>query len=101
MPKTKWGRWKYRPDKLTLEYEEKPGRATYPVDLEELTDPAKALDMIMQVTNKVWATTADVGNLVRAINELLSPQATLCSFGRSKRIRSVRKVLANRGYPVP
>jgi hypothetical protein len=100
MPKTKWGKWKYRSDNLTLEYEEKPGRPTYPIDLEELTDPAKTLDMIMQVTNKVWATTADLGNLTRALNDLLAPQATLCSFGSAKRIRSVRKVLQSRGYPV-
>lgn len=41
------------------------------------------LDCIAQVAGKVWATPDVVGNFVQALNDLLQPQAHLCSGGRA------------------
>jgi hypothetical protein len=58
--------------------------ASYPIDVEQFTHSAKALDMIMQIATKTWATDAVLAGLVRAIHDVVEPQATLCSFGSDK-----------------
>jgi hypothetical protein len=62
-------------------------QAAYPIDLETLTSSAEVLDMICQVAMKEWATAGCISGLVRAINDLLQPQAHLCSMGADQRLR--------------
>lgn len=89
-----WGRWKFVQKNLTLFYE--PGKEVhtdwYEVDLEECLTSAAVLDWIAQIASKIWATNDCIGNLVRALNDLLNPQSNLCSFGlggtESKRLSS-------------
>jgi hypothetical protein len=74
-----WNGWHLLPGG-ELEHEE----ASYPIDVQQFTRSAKALDMIMQIATKTWATDAVLAGLVRAINDVVEPQATLCSFGSDK-----------------
>lgn len=82
--------WVLDPDTFVLRIEDVrrsvidgPGDA-YEVDLEECLTSAQVLDWIMQVAQKTWATDAVLAGLVRAVNEVLNPQAHLCSFGKPK-----------------
>lgn len=73
---TRWGRWSYRRSNLTLVHDE-----GYEVDLERMETSAATLDWIAQVAGKGWATPADIGNLVLAIDDLVRPQGRLCGGG--------------------
>ena len=66
------------------------GAWSYEVDLEDCTTSAQALDWIMQVASKTWATDAVIAGLVRAIRDVLNPQSTLCSFGKERGPLDVR-----------
>ncbi len=79
-----WGRWRLLPETWELAYETAPGRYRYLVDLERCGTSAAALDWIMQVSLKGWATRADVGQLVSALRDILDPQENLCSWAASK-----------------
>lgn len=74
-----WGKWRYNAHNLTLEYGN--GFNPYYLDLEECKNSAGLLDWIFQVCNKSWMTTDERGHLLEAIDDLLHPQANLCSFG--------------------
>jgi hypothetical protein len=83
----KWGGW--RLEGLWLSYPaygKGRGRSGYPINLERFTSSAQMLDMIMQVAKKGWATDECLSGLVHALNDILHPQAYLCSFGRDKRL---------------
>jgi len=75
-----WGPWRYDAARLVLLHES----AAYEIDLETCTNSARVLDWIFQVTAKRWCTAPDAHCLLLAVEELLSPQATLCSCGQSK-----------------
>ena len=60
------------------------GAWVYSVDLERCRTSAEVLDWIFQVSTKTWAPPEVVGELVRALDAALSPQATLCSFGEER-----------------
>ena len=75
-----WGTWRYDAALLTLTHD----GAGYEIDLETCTHSARVLDWIFQVTAKRWCTAHDAHLLLLALDELLYPQATLCSFGQSK-----------------
>ena len=82
----RWGGWKLQGRTYELTYQpfaDAPAYA-YPVDLERFTTSAEVLDMIIQMAEKTWATDEVLAGLVRAINDLLRPQATICSGGRNK-----------------
>jgi hypothetical protein len=77
---TRWGRWRLRKKtNVLLLYVDR--RVQYLVDLDQMKTSAQCLDWIFQASNKVWMTTEDRGNLIEAIQELIDPQATLCSWG--------------------
>ena len=81
----KWGGWKpHRIGEIT--YPAYPPGGTYPIDLETLTSSAEVLDVICQVAMKEWATDGCISGLVRAINDLLQPQAHLWSMGADRRL---------------
>jgi hypothetical protein len=86
-----WGGW--RREGLELVY----GSGVYPVDLEGLNSSAVMLDLIMQVAKKNWATNTCLAGLVRALNDLLQPQAYLCSCGANKTLtpKQIRKMIPN------
>jgi hypothetical protein len=44
------------------------------------------LDTTMQVAGKGWVTNACLAGLVRALDDILHPQSTLCSCGTNKRL---------------
>lgn len=84
-----WGPWKLDTRNLVLYmmYENTDTRR-YEVDLEQCLTSAGTLDWIMQIANKTWADKDDsvIAGLVRAIDDVIRPQAFLCSFGGSRRI---------------
>lgn len=90
-----WGPWRLYLPTLVLvllgEMEQHDAGETfayerYEVDLEQCLNSAQVLDWIMQITKKGWADDATVAGLARAINDVLDPQAHLCSSGASSNI---------------
>lgn len=76
-----WGPW--RLDRRTrVLYPVEPYR--YEVDLDRCRTSAEVLDWICQVAGKGWADDATLAGLVRALDDVLYPQANLCSSGQSK-----------------
>lgn len=69
------------------------GAWAYEVDLERCRTSAEALDWIMQVAGKTWATDAVIAGLVRALDDCLSPQAHLCGCGRESGPVNVRALI--------
>jgi hypothetical protein len=55
----------------------------YYIDLESCTTAAEVLDWIAQVSHKTWANPRLMLGLVRALDDVLGLQSTLCSDGRS------------------
>jgi hypothetical protein len=50
----------------------------YFIDLTRMRTSAAALDWIIQLRKKSWATSRDIGDLVAAVRDLLDPQANMC-----------------------
>jgi hypothetical protein len=92
----KWGGWTLNllDADVLLVYEP----VLYEVDLGRCKTSAQVLDWICQVASTSWATPEIVGNLVMAINDLLVPQATLCSCGTEqgpKKFSDIRQTVLN------
>jgi hypothetical protein len=87
-----WGNWRFDAKTLIL----KNVQYNYQIDLEECDTSANMLDWIFQLCGKTWMTPDDLGHLVQALDDVLRPQANLCSFGTDKKL-DVRKYLAQRG----
>jgi hypothetical protein len=75
-----YGPWKFDARKLTLTHI----KEDYEVNVTDMTNSAKMLDWIFQVSNKAWCSREDAGHLLDALDNLLDPQANLCSFGENK-----------------
>jgi hypothetical protein len=58
----------------------------YEVDLDTCTSAAEILDWIAQIAGKNWADDACLGGFVRAIDDILNLQCTLCSGREDKRL---------------
>lgn len=78
-----WGPWRLDGRTCVL-YPDEPYR--YEVDLETCTSSAEVLDWICQIAGKTWADDATLAGLVRALDDVLRPQATLCPSGQSKQL---------------
>jgi hypothetical protein len=76
-----WGGWTL--DGVWLEYPAYVGGA-YGIEVTDLRSSAPMLDVIMQVRGKNWADDACLAGLVRALDDILQPQAHLCSGGENK-----------------
>lgn len=74
--KTDWTPWTFNRENYTLEHPN-----SYYIDLERCRTSAETLDRIFQISKKSWATPEVVSGMLNALNDLLRPQATLCSFG--------------------
>jgi hypothetical protein len=90
-----WGPWRYDAERLVLVYDDPAGEEAYEIDLEECRDSAEVLARILPLSQKAWMAREAVGHLVQAFDDLLDPQANLCSFGRSRRLH-VKRWLAQR-----
>jgi hypothetical protein len=65
---TKFGRWTFNTTTAALESEIAPGtQVTYQIPLEDMQNSAAILDWIYQVAEKTWASPADIGDLVHAL----------------------------------
>ena len=64
------------------------GRSIYEIDLQQCQTSSQVLDWICQVANKSWALDehAVISGLVIALNDILEPQANLCSWTMGKRL---------------
>ena len=51
----------------------------YEVDLERIEDSAAALDWVFQVAGKTWANARVTKDLLNAFDDIIHPQANLCS----------------------
>ena len=49
-----------------------------------MSSSAQVLDWIFQMAGKSWVASQDLGDLVHALEDLIDPQANLCSFGTDK-----------------
>jgi hypothetical protein len=78
-----WGPWRFQRSDLTLQYDPQDRHWWYEIDLERMTNSAAMLDVIFQISNKreSCCSTEDIGHLISALNDLLNPQANICSFG--------------------
>jgi hypothetical protein len=81
-PTYDWGPWDIDPDTAELYNDDH----DYAVDLETCRTPAQVLDWITQVTAKTWADDRTLAGLLRALDDVLNPQARLCPGGRSRRL---------------
>lgn len=80
-----FGAWRFDRRLRTLSYTAADDPTIqYEIDLECCQTSAAMLDWIMQVANKAWATDSVIADLVRALNRILEPQATLCSFAGAR-----------------
>lgn len=68
--------WQYDAKHLTVAYCHQP----YSIELREITTSAVALDFIVQVSKKGWATPKVTGDLVRLMDAILDFQGRYCSF---------------------
>jgi hypothetical protein len=102
IPRTRrpeWGPWNLDQESFVLWTAA--GGYRYEVDLEECTTSARVLDRIIQLAGKEWARgdpaarNALIAGLVTALDDVLRPQATLCSFGQSRRLSgpAIRKLV--------
>lgn len=75
-----WGNWQFDANVMVLTFLPE----DYEIALEECTSSAELSDRIFQLCNKTWMTPTDLGHMVQALDDLLHPQANLCSFGQDK-----------------
>jgi len=78
--------WTYNETTQTLNMTEYP---FYEIDLARCNSSSEILDWIIQVSRKTWATTATVGSLVKAFDDLFDLQANVCSWGRNKPFHAI------------
>ena len=81
---TRWGGWHLDANTRTLILDSGGHHREIPID--EMTDSAHMLDTIFHLSAKSWATNEIRGDLLRALQDLFNPQATLCSGGHDKKI---------------
>ena len=75
--KGNYGPWQFHRNNLILRH----AKTGYEIDLEECGTSAEILDWIFQVAGKSWATDKTIADLIRALEDLIDPQATICSWG--------------------
>lgn len=78
--RARWGKWRLEIRSMLLVHED-----GYDIPVDEMTTSAAVLDWIAQVAGKTLRYTAeDVGHLVRALDEILDLQASLCGMCASE-----------------
>ena len=95
---SKWGPWHLRRETLELLYIDARGCQEYAVDLEDCYNSASTLDWVAQVAEKSWVSSADIGDLVLALNDVIGLQQNICGFSKDHQIDPV-KVIRGRLNP--
>ena len=90
---TRWGDWTLNRRAWVLTHAEAPW---YEIDLERMRTSAELLDWIFQVRTLGWMTPQAMADLLAAIDDIISPQSTLCSWGCSKQINNILELLESR-----
>lgn len=89
-PKRRYGRWHVSNQRgCWLNYFDPSRGCMYSIDVNSCRNSTAAcLDWIFQVSKKRWIRPEDRSDLLLAIEDLVRPQRTLCSFGidRSSRV---------------
>ena len=77
-----WGKWRLDATNLTLN----PigTNSGWYVDLETIRDSGAMLDFIMQLQRKQWSDAELVRDLIKAMDDLFSPQDNLCGIGNNR-----------------
>ena len=77
----RWRGWRLLPEVPALEYEDHEVQG-YRVDLDRMDTSAEMLDWIFQIYGKPWGGgIAALLGFVTAVDDVLNPQANLCSHG--------------------
>lgn len=95
---TRWGPWRLDREQRVLAAGA--GRQRVAVDLEDLRSPVAVLDALYRLAAAGHDDQAIAG-LVRALVDVLRPQASLCSWGRPRNLsrREIRDLAAKAGEP--
>jgi hypothetical protein len=80
-----WGPWRLDLSRFVLD-RAPDSSDSFPIDLLSCQDSDEVLDYICQVARQRWADDVTLAGLIRALNDMLDPQATLCSVGEPKRL---------------
>jgi hypothetical protein len=86
----KWGPWLLGRKNYVLYVHPYSNGYRYEVDLEDCTTSARLADWVFQVYGKEWATAEILAGLIGALDDILNPQAHLCSSGKSKQLTAAR-----------
>jgi len=70
-----WGKWIFNAENRTIEYITP---EHYYIDLDRCRSAAAVLDCLAQVSMKTWCSAEDAGNLLRALDDILHLQRTMC-----------------------
>jgi len=98
-----WGPFKFNTKNFTLEFHRSSNHRDYNpyyIDLERCIDSSHMLDALFQMGNKVWLSTVNRGQLLEAVQDIMEPQAWLCSGGRDKTF-DIRKYYRNKAKKKP
>lgn len=80
----RWAGWRLHLHPPSLDYYDSKGNRKYSIPLFRCDTCAQILDWILQVSHKSWLPPQGLAGLIYALDDLLHPQANLCSFGREK-----------------
>jgi hypothetical protein len=102
----RWGSWTLDTERVCLVYDAEPvtlGEGAdryvaflggYEVDVEVIRQSSQVLDWIFQIRS--WATARVMKDLIEALDDILRPQANLCSGGGNKVIQNPKAFLKHR-----
>ena len=76
-PKMAWGSWNLKSDLMVLEYESE-GESLFTVPIEHLCNSYGVLNIIFEVYQKRWCTAKVMKDFLRAIDDMLFPQVSIC-----------------------
>jgi hypothetical protein len=81
----RWGNW--RLTRTWLEYRPEGAKhSQYDIDLTTCVNSAHILNWIAQLAGKEWIDSGDLGDLVRAFDNIFRLQGNVCGFGVDHRI---------------
>lgn len=84
-PKMTWGNWNLKSDLMVLEYETD-GDSLFTIPIEHLCDSYGVLNIIYEVYRKRWCSAKVMKDLLRAIDDMLFPQVSICFNGGNNKI---------------
>jgi hypothetical protein len=81
----KWGKWKLDRARRVIYYD---GPHDYWFSLAQMNNSTEVLDWIVHLHEEKWATPADIGNLVAALDDIFDLQNNLCGCGIEHRFNA-------------